>query len=250
MATIISILNMKGGVGKTTTSVNLAQGLGELGYKTLLIDFDPQANSTDMFINYDNHSYTYIDEVLNGEDIQVYSTKDKNVSIVPSRLDLATTEKNILLSTKAQHNRLYKALRGIKNEFDYIIIDCPPILNLLTVNALNASNEVIIPIKIDKAAHKGFHITLENIKEISDSYDLDIKYRVLFTMVTRTKVDAQKIEEITKECTNENVIQTRIRNQAKPIKEASYNQEVIINGKSGVGNDYLNLVNELLEQWS
>lgn len=249
MTAIISILNMKGGVGKTTTSVNLAQGLGILGYKTLLVDLDPQANSTDMFIDSNDHSYTYIDEILNGEPIQSYPTKNEGVSIIPSRLDLATTERNILLSTKAQHNRLYKALRDIKNDFDYIIIDCPPILNLLTVNALNASNEVIIPIKIDKAAQKGFQITLENIKEISDSYDLEIKYRVLFTMVTRTKVDNQKIEEITKECTIKNVIQTRIRNQAKPIKEASYSQGVIVDGKSGVGCDYLNLVNELLEQW-
>lgn len=238
---------MKGGVGKTTTSINLAQGLAEKNKKILLVDFDPQANTTDMFIQEDVN-YTYIDEILEGKDVEVFSTQYANIDIIPSRLDLAVTEKNILLSTKAQHNRLYKALKGIKDNYDFIIVDCPPILNTLIVNALNTVDEVIIPIKIDLAAQKGFEITLDNIREISESYDLDIQYRILFTMVTRTNIDRDKMIEIEKQCP-EHVIQTKIRNQAKPIKEASYTQGNILNKKYGVGQDYENLVDELTILW-
>lgn len=248
MTKTLCIINMKGGVGKTTTSINLAIALGKKGKKVLLCDLDPQANLTDYLIQ-EEQSYIYIDEILEGKKIQVYETHYNNLFLIPSRLDLATTEKKILLSSKAQHNRLYKAIKPVLKDFDYVIIDCPPILNLLTVNALNVSDEVIIPIKIDKAAQKGFKITLRNIHEIAESYDLDIEYKVLFTMVTRTKIDKQKINEISIDCGNQNVIKTTIRNQAKPVKEASYNQSSVIEGKSGVGNDYLDLVDELLEMW-
>ncbi len=251
MTRTISILNQKGGVGKTTTSVNLANVLGSKDYKVLVIDLDPQANSTDMLINIvDEEGYTFVDSVLEGkEEAVTYPTVFANVDLLPSRLDLATTEKNILISPKAQHNRLYKGIKGIMKQYDFIIIDCPPILNMLTVNALNVSDEVIIPIKIDKAAEKGFEMTLRNIKDMSESYDLDIAYKVLFTMVTRTNVDKLKIEEISNACDAGCVIQTHIRNQAKPIKEATYSQKSIINAKTGVGNDYVDLVNELLEEW-
>lgn len=248
MTKTLCIINMKGGVGKTTTSLNLAQGLVKKGKKVLLCDLDPQANLTDYLIQ-DEQSYTYIDELLEGKEAQIYETSCNNLFLIPSRLDLALTEKKILLSEKAQHNRLYKALKPVFDDFDYVIIDCPPILNLLTVNALNVSEEVIIPIKIDKAAQKGFQITLNNIREIAESYDLDIDYKVLFTMVTRTKIDQQKINEISLDCGETNVIKTTIRNQAKPIKEASYNQSSVVEGKSGVGNDYLDLADELLEVW-
>ncbi len=246
MTKTISILNMKGGVGKTTTSINLAQCLGKKGKKVLVIDFDPQANTSDMLFPQDITNFITIEQVLeNDNELTIYNTKFDNVFIIPSSLELSITEKNILLSSKAQHNRLSKALKPIKHLYDFIIIDCPPILNTLIVNALNASNEVIIPIKIDKAALKGFKITLDNIKEIAESYDLELEFKVLFTMVTRTNIDKEKIIEISNFC-GENVYSTTIRNQAKPIKEASFSAECMSDKHSGVASDYISLATELL----
>lgn len=245
----ISILNMKGGVGKTTTAINLAVGLGNAGHRVLLVDFDPQANSSDILLNHSEDTYKHIDEILEDQEVAVMPTQYSNVGIIPSRLELALMERKILLSTKAQHSRLYKALKPIREEFDYIIIDCPPILNLLTVNALNASDEVLIPIKIDVAAEKGFAITLENLKEIAESYDLDIDYKVLFTMVNRNNADKQRIDHINKLC-NEKVIHTQIRYQAKPITLAGYKQTAVINSISKVAMDYKDLVDELLDTWT
>lgn len=244
----ISILNMKGGVGKTTTAINLVTGLGVMGYKVLLVDFDPQANSTDVLMK-QTRAFNYIDEVLEGVDPLPAQTMYENVDIMPSRLELALTERKILLGTKAQHSRLYKALKPLCDAYDYMIIDCPPILNLLTVNALNTSNEVIIPIKIDKAAEKGFNITLRNLQEIAESYDLDLDYRVLFTMVNRNNTDKARIQAISEICKSK-TMKTTIRYQAKPVTEAGYNQTAVITGKSKVSDDYQELVNELISTWT
>lgn len=242
----ISILNMKGGVGKTTTAINLSVGLGKSGYKVLLVDFDPQANSSDVLA--DTSKCKYIDEILDGFEPTVLPTQYEGVSIIPSRLELALMERKILLSTKAQHSRLHKALRSIISNYDFIIIDCSVCLNLLTVNALNISDEVIIPIKIDTAAEKGFKITLENLTEIADSYDLELDYKVLFTMVNRNNTDKQRIEEISKLCKNK-AIKTSIRYQAKPITDAGYAHYAVIDSNSNVSRDYAELVEELLSQW-
>ncbi|MFV0380925.1 MAG: ParA family protein [Breznakia sp.] len=241
----ISILNMKGGVGKTTTSINLATGLAVKNYTVLIIDLDPQANSTDFYLK--NKNYVFIDQMLHGHDVHVYETRIDNLSFIPSRLELALAEKQILLDNKAQHNRLYKVIKKVKDNFDYIIIDCPPILNLLTVNALNASDEVIIPIKVDKGAEKGFKITLQNIQEIADSYDLDIDHKILFTMVNKNNTDKQRIEDITANRKN-HIIKTQIRYQSKPITSSAYFTEAVINGNSNVGADYLQLVKEILRK--
>ena len=245
---IICVLNNKGGVGKTTTSINLAYGLGTLNNKTLLIDFDPQANSTDYFIE-ETKEYVYIDEMIQGMDTEIYPTDNENVSFIPSRLDLALTERNILLDTKAQHNRLLKVIKNLSNDFDYIIIDCPPILNLLIVNALNASDEVIIPIKVDKAAEKGFGVTKQSIQDIADSYDLDLDYKILFTMVNRNNTDKFRMQSI-REKYKDKIIDVTIRNQPKPVTDAGYDQSAVVLGNSNVGKDYQELIDELLEKWN
>ncbi|MEG0569986.1 MAG: ParA family protein, partial [Erysipelotrichales bacterium] len=180
----------------------------------------------------------------------VYESTHKNVSFIPSRLELALTERKIMLEqNKAQHSRLFKAIKGIRKDFDYIVIDCPPILNLLTVNALNASNEIIIPIKIDKAAEKGFAITLSNITEIADSYDLELDYKVLFTMVNNTKIDKARMDQIIGNC-KDNTINTRIRYQSKPVTEAGYKKVPVVEGNSNVGQDYKELCDELIATWT
>ena len=252
MGKIIAISNQKGGVGKTTTSLNLAAGLGYLNNKVLLVDLDPQGNATQGIgasVGEDKLSvYNLLMEDYTVADIRKTLTSPP-IDIVPANISLAGADLQMVRFEVGKEELLKNKLDQVKDEYDFIIIDCPPILNMLTVNALNVSDEVIIPIKIDKAAEKGFEMTLRNIKDMSESYDLDIAYKVLFTMVTRTNVDKLKIEEISNACDAGCVIQTHIRNQAKPIKEATYSQKSIINAKTGVGNDYVDLVNELLEEW-
>ncbi|MEG0292666.1 MAG: ParA family protein, partial [Anaerovoracaceae bacterium] len=252
MTKVITILNIKGGVGKTTSSVNIATGLANKGYQVCLIDNDIQASATDLckLVGTEDDKIHYIDEMyLFKEEPGYFQTETENLYILPSRLELATAEREILLGHEAQFNRLQKVVKKIKSVFDYIIIDCGPILNQLTVNALYCCDEVLIPLKIDKGAEKGFYITLKYIQEICESYDLDLPYRVLFTAVNRNNIDKNKITEL-REKANGHVIQSTIRNQARPITAAGYSQSMVIDGSSNVGKDYECLVEELLSTWT
>ncbi|MEG2836415.1 ParA family protein, partial [Anaerorhabdus sp.] len=246
MTKVITILNIKGGVGKTTSSLNIATGLAHKGYQVCLIDNDIQASATDLCKLQHNEDLGihYIDEMyLFKVSPDAYQTETANLHIIPSRLELATAEREILLGHEAQFNRLQKVVKKIKDKFDYIIIDCGPILNQLTVNALYCCDEVIIPLKIDKGAEKGFYITIKYIKEICESYDLDLPYRILFTAVNRNNIDKNKILELSEKAEG-HVIKSTIRNQAKPITASGYSQNMVIDGSSNVGKDYECLVDE------
>lgn len=247
---VISIVNNKGGVGKSTTAVNVAVGLGLKEKRCLLVDFDPQANSTDYFIDQANKisGYTFIDEMIEGIETRVYPTQYKNVDFIPSRLDLFLSEERMRAGTKAQHNRLLKIIKQLDKDYDFIIIDCSTVLNLLMVNVLNVSDEVIIPIKIDLGAEKGFEFTKKSMQDIAESYDLEIDYKVLFTMVNRNNTDKERMQEI-KEKEGNRVINSTIRFQAKPVTNGGYDQVAVVAGKTNVGNDYNKLVEELLSSW-
>lgn len=281
----IAVLNTKGGVGKTTTASNVAVGFSQQGKKVLLIDFDPQANTTDLFfpstkeqetfnqdmlsvldtldvdlldekleeIAKDERIDTYIDEMLlNGKLSKVYETSYDNLTIIPSRPELAEVERSILVTTtEAQYNRLYKIIKAVNKEksYDYIIIDCAPVINTLTINIINAVDEVLIPIKVDKGAEKGLFLTLKNMIRIASSYDVDLEYRLLFTMVNRNNTDKERIQYLSNN-TNKRVLNTTIRNQPKPVTSAPYDNKMVINNtKAPVGEDYRLLVDELLELW-
>lgn len=248
MKTIL-LSNMKGGVGKTTTANNLAGGLATKGFKVLLVDLDPQANTTDYYFE-ENADLIYLDEMLlDMSKARYYQTEIEGLCLIPSRLELATTEKAILLdSAKANHNRLRKILHQFKGIFDYVIIDCPPILNVLIVNALNVADEVLIPYKIDKGSRKGYEMTLDNVREVAESYDLDLDYKILFTAVQRNNTDKKEINKI-REIEGDKVLKHTVRNQAKPVTQASFDKKLVINTNTGVGDDYKNVVNELVERW-
>lgn len=245
----ISLLNMKGGVGKTTTSLNLAAGLALKGKRVLLVDYDPQANTTSIF--QDEPPETSINEIMTGvasiKDVMI--KVDDNLWLVPSELALTNTEMEMRAQTTApQHNRLEKALAQVKDQFDYCIIDCAPAISLLTVNAIIASNHIIVPIKPDKFAVKGFVVTNDNIQQIKKNWELDLSYSILFTIINRNNEEREVIRQL-REMAGSNVFQTEIRSQPKPIAAASLSNSVVIRqtGKDvGVAEDMRKLVDEIM----
>ena len=202
MTTVISVTNQKGGVGKTTTAINLAYYLSKSGKKTLLIDFDPQGNATSGFgINKNDLIYTS-SEVVAGSctlDAAILPTDYKNLYVVPAVPALANTEAELSQADK-RFSRLKTAIASSDYNFDYIIIDSPPSLSLLTVNGLIASNYILLPVQTEFYALEGLGQLLETVKLIRKGMnpELDI-IGVLPTMVdSRTVLSSQVHEEIKK----------------------------------------------------
>lgn len=202
MTTVISVTNQKGGVGKTTTAINLAYYLSKNGKKTLLIDFDPQGNATSGFgINKNDLIYTS-SEVVAGSctlDAAILPTDYKNLYVVPTVPALANTEAELSQADK-RFSRLKTAIASSDYNFDYIIIDSPPSLSLLTVNGLIASNYILLPVQTEFYALEGLGQLLETVKLIRKGMnpELDI-IGVLPTMVdSRTVLSSQVHEEIKK----------------------------------------------------
>ena len=202
MTTVISVTNQKGGVGKTTTAINLAYYLSKNGKKTLLIDFDPQGNATSGFgINKNDLIYTS-SEIVSGSctlDAAILPTDYKNLFVVPTVPALANTEAELSQADK-RFSRLKTAIASSDYNFDYIIIDSPPSLSLLTVNGLIASNYILLPVQTEFYALEGLGQLLETVKLIRKGMnpELDI-IGVLPTMVdSRTVLSSQVHEEIKK----------------------------------------------------
>lgn len=208
MAKIISLVNQKGGVGKTTTSINLSAALGKEGKKTLLVDLDPQRNATTGlgFSNGDYASDVY--EVMTGRakiEDAIIKTKFENLSILPSTINLAGVDvefvKNMLDNDEFRQNeQLKNALDSIRDSYDYIIIDCQPALGVATMNALVASDSVIIPVQCEFFALEGITQLLNSIIMVQSSMNPNLKIEgVLLTMLDgRTNIGLEVIEEVRK----------------------------------------------------
>ncbi|GLB52320.1 chromosome partitioning protein ParA [Neptunitalea chrysea] len=252
MGKIIAIANQKGGVGKTTTSVNLAASLGVLEKKVLLIDADPQANATSgLGIDVESielGTYQLLEHTHRAEEL-IIQTDSPNLDLIPAHIDLVAIE--IELVDKDQREYMLKQnLDTIADRYDYILIDCAPSLGLLTLNALTASNSVIIPIQCEYFALEGLGKLLNTIKSVQKIHnpDLDIEGLLLTMYDARLRLSNQVVEEVQKhfsEMVFDTIIQRNVR-----LSEAPSFGETIINydATSKGATNYLNLAHEIIKK--
>lgn len=250
MGKIIAIANQKGGVGKTTTSINLAASLGVLEKKILLIDADPQANATSG-IGIDVESveigtYQLLEHSNSAKDA-IVKTDTPNLDIIPAHIDLVAIEIELVDKDEREY-MLKKALDEIKNDYDYIIIDCAPSLGLLTLNALTAADAVIIPIQCEYFALEGLGKLLNTIKSVQKIHnpELDIEGLLLTMYDSRLRLSNQVVEEVQKHF-NDMVFQTIIQRNVKLGEAPSYGESIINYDASSKGaNNYLSLAREII----
>lgn len=249
MSAVISITNQKGGVGKTTTSVNLAACMGSLGKKTLLVDVDPQGNATSG-VGIDRRylqSSTY--EVLIGDakiESTIISTEFKNLDLVPSNISLAGAELE-LIELENRESRLKMAISTIVDKYDYIIIDCPPSLGLITTNALCASCGFVVPMQCEYYALEGLSQLMNTVRLIKRKYNESLEMiGVVVTMYdARLKLTNQVVTEVKKYFPGK-VFETVIPRGVRLSEAPSFGQPIIYFDKSCKGSKaYLSLTKEL-----
>lgn len=252
MAKIIAVSNQKGGVGKTTSAVNLAAAFGYFGKKTLLIDIDPQGNATSgVGIDRRSAKFSTYDILVNDKKASecIVETRFKNLSVIPSSLDLAAAELEIV--DRNHRESLFKAaLAPIKGNYDYIFIDCPPSLGLITINALCAADTVLLPIQCEYYALEGLSQLMNTVRRVKRMYNprLDIEGIVLTMYDGRLNLTQQVVAEV-KKYFPKKVYSTPIPRGVRISEAPSFGQPVIYYDKGCKGSEaYTELGKEILKK--
>lgn len=252
MGKTIAIVNQKGGVGKTTTAVNLVAALGSKGYKTLLVDIDPQGNTTSgLGVNKRNVSKSSYDLLTGNARAQevIIKTEFKNVSIIPSSINLAGAEIE-LVDVKNRESKLKNALALVKNDFDFIFLDCPPSLGLITLNALCCADTFFVPIQCEYYALEGLSQLISTVRQVKKLYNeyIDLEGILLTMYDGRLNLTQQVVEEV-KKFFPKKVYSTFIPRNVRLSEAPSFGQPVIYYDKSSRGSEaYMNLADEFLKQ--
>lgn len=252
MTEIISIANQKGGVGKTTTAVNLSAALALEGKRVLLIDADPQANATSgLGIDVESvelGTYQVLEHTASVRDT-IISTDSPNVDLIPAHIDLVAIEIELVDKLEREY-MLKKALKELSDEYDFILIDCAPSLGLITLNSLVASNSVIIPIQCEYFALEGLGKLLNTIKSVQKIHNKELEIEgLLLTMYdARLRLSNQVVDEVRKHFSSM-VFETVVHRNIRLSEAPSYGESIISYDATSKGAvNYINLANEIINK--
>jgi len=251
-ARVLAVVNQKGGVGKSTTAVNLSAALGEAGEKVLLIDLDPQGNATSGFgLNKNQRELCIYDALLGDAEIEamIEPVEVEHVFVVPATIQLAGAEIE-LVSALSRETRLKGIVERVKRDFDYIIIDCPPSLGLLTINALTAAEGLVIPIQCEYYALEGLSKLLDSVRLVKTHLNPDLEvFGVVMTMYdSRTRLAQQVVQEV-RDFFGDKVFSTLIPRTVRLSEAPSFGQPVTMYDSSGKGAmAYRDLAKEVMDR--